>query len=83
MCERYLQAARKVKGRGNRRYRPEDGGPGEGAPGSAPLDGTDRRQGEEHRSKHKTHRHHHRHRPRDRDGNVIEPGARGNMSPDR
>ena len=69
-----------MKGRGNRRYRPEDGGPAEAQATMGTINGTDRQERDEHRSKHKHHRHH-RHRPRDRDGNVIEPT--GHMSPDR
>ena len=76
-----LQASKKVKGRGNRRYRPEDGGPAEAEAAMGTINGMDR-QHDEHRSKHKHHRQH-RHRPRDRDGNVIEPGGSGHMSPDR
>lgn len=58
-----MQAARRVKGRGNRRYRPEDGGmTGDPLPPPLPEGGGDRRERDEHRSKHKHHRHHRRHR---------------------
>ena len=71
-----------MKGRGNRRYRPEDGRPAEAEATMGTINGTDRQDRDEHRSKHKHHRHH-RHRPRDRDGNIIEPSGSGHMSPDR
>ena len=59
----HMQAARRVKGRGNRRYRPEDGGmTGDPLPPPLPEGGGDRRERDEHRSKHKHHRHHRRHR---------------------
>ncbi|DBA80807.1 TPA: U2 small nuclear RNA auxiliary factor 2, variant 2 [Trebouxia sp. C0004] len=81
--QRSLQeASKKVKGRGNRRYRPEDGGLAEAEAAMGTINGMDRQERDEHRSKHKHHRHH-RHRPRDRDGNVIEPSGSGHMSPDR
>ena len=71
-----------MKGRGNRRYRPEDGGLAEAEAAMGTINGMDRQERDEHRSKHKQHRHH-RHRPRDRDGNVIQPSGSGHMSPDR
>ena len=79
VCGLCLQAARKVKGRGNRRYRPEDALARYPIADPSSLDRGDRRQRDEHRSKHKHHRHR---RHRDRDVDDVER-APGQISPDR
>lgn len=74
-----LQASRKVKGRGHRRYRADD----DALNGPGPDASMDRQEGGEPRPRHRHRHHRHRHRDQQRDdGSPADPYGRG-PSPQR